>query len=83
MDQEAAEVLLDSLTGLMVLVVHADTTASSSLKRRFIFIFNFFTFITEACITYDRKTLVNTGRGSTGFGISAMDLETITTHNIF
>lgn len=37
----------------------------------------FFTFVTEACITYVTKTLINAGEGSAGIGLSATDLEMI------
>ncbi len=48
----------------MVMVARADAVASSSLKlcQFFCFyLFLFFAFITEARITYDRKTLTNIG----------------------
>ncbi len=68
----------------MVTAARGDAVASSSLKLCYILvlIYYFFTFITEAHITYDRNTLINVGKGSAGIGLSTADLETITTHNI-
>ncbi len=54
----------------------------------FYFLF-FLSFITEAVlsvearIAYDRNTVINVRKGSIGIGLSAVDLDMITTHNIF
>ncbi len=69
----------------MVMVVHADATASSSCKLRYIFVLIsfLFAFITEAHIAFDRNTLIHIRKGSVGIGLNAVDHETITAHNIF
>ncbi len=70
---------------ILVMAPPADAGVSSSLKLHYIllFIYYFFTFITEAHIIYDRKSLINIRKGTTGIGLSAMDLEVITAHNVF
>ncbi len=59
--------------------MHADAEAHSSHKLCYIFVLicYLFAFITEACVAYDRNTLINIRKGS------AVDLETITAHDTF
>ncbi len=49
----------------------------------FILIRYFFTFISEAHITYGRNTLINVRKGSSDIVLSTADLETITAYSIF
>ncbi len=74
-----------------MVTAHADAAASDSLKLCYIsvlicYVFHLYYWHVlpmEAHITYDRNTLINIGKGSTGFGLRLADLETITAHNIF
>ncbi len=70
---------------ITVMAAHADAAASSSHKLCCIFVLICHLFAlmmsTEACIAIN--TLINIEKGRAGIGLSAADLKTITTHNIF
>ncbi len=68
---------LVDIYGRVKMAMCVNVAASSSLKfhdvRRCLLLFVLFALNTKACTTYDRLTLINTGKAQ----LSAADLETI------
>lgn len=69
---------------LAATALHADAAVSCSFNLRYIYDLFFYVFAsmpasTEVCIAYDRDALINIGKGSVGFGLSAGDHPRIST----
>ena len=79
---------LQQVSEHLPMAMHADVAAGSFLKFCCIFVFTFFFFffffffLTESCISNDRNTIINIGKGSVGTGLNAADPETVSANSI-